>query len=142
MKGVGKRKKYEVKSYNPGIKQLHLDREKARQLGKNKQTKKQLCVYRKALDYHTLFCHKGATSSNQRERESYQDLEYAVFTFTFCRMFIKKQEWRLLILSSICIYLYNRKCHAHILTHFYKRTILYLNMIWSKWIEVLNLRKK
>ena len=28
MKGLGKRKKYEIKSYNPGIKQLHLDRKK------------------------------------------------------------------------------------------------------------------
>ena len=34
MKGVGKRKKYEIKSYNPGIKQLHLDRKIAKQKNK------------------------------------------------------------------------------------------------------------
>ena len=61
---------------------------------KNKKSKKpqQLCVYRKkglGLS-HSVFCHKGPRSSKQRERESFEDLEYAVFTFIFCRMFIKK----------------------------------------------------
>lgn len=145
MKGVGKRKKQEIKSYNLGIKQLHLDREKDRQLSKKtKQNKTQLCVYRKkglGLS-HSILSQRVNKFKTKGERI------ISGFRVRCVHFHILQNVYQEIEMETSDIifhtYLFIQQKMPRPYTHLLLQAdfILYLNMIWFKCIEVLHLRKK